>query len=284
MVILSRKARRSACTVLFLLTLQAPALAEQYNLDHTIMRDTAGGKKDESAGTVRKFADVYKKHSSPKVAIFLNRTLSDDVREWKTDRRSVISGNGSVTNSSETVLHYREETVKGPIAAYNQDHNGVEAARNTASETSAWAFEDGFIQPFLKAGVNLVDRATIMRLLSQKADQGINSEVIETKKTEMTALLNYADVYVELLVTGNPSAPTGYEFKAMAKEVRTGRIIGSATSLNWDERDRPKKVVATAKGYEVVDDPRMPGVQTASRELAVDLMNSLMSSWSALDR
>jgi hypothetical protein len=260
--------------------LKAPVHAEQYNFDHSIMRDTGVAAKSESAGTINKFADAYKSHSRPRVAIFLNRTLSDDVREWKTDKRAVIAGNGSIKSSAESLLHYREDSITGPVAAYEQEHNGVGEARNNASETNVWAFENGFIQPFLKAGVNLVDRATILRLLAQKADQGFKDDVIETKKTEMEALLNYADVYVELLVSNNPSAPTGYEYKAMAKEIKTGRILGSVTSLNWDAtQERPKKIITTSKGYEIVDETKMPSVQDISRDLAVDLMNNLMTYW-----
>jgi hypothetical protein len=272
-----------SCSFSLLLALQGSAFCEQYNLDHNIMRDTVAAKKDDSTGTLKKFSESYKGRKSPKMAIFFNRSLSDDVREWQVGNRTVVAGEGALTASSETLLHYREESIKGPITVYNEQYNGVKEARDNASESYVWAFEDGFIQPFLRAGANLVDRGTIMRLISQKADQGFKNELIETKKAEMTALLDYADIYIELLVTRYPSAPTGYEFKAMAKEVKTGRIVGSATSLNWDaEKDRPKKVITTDKGYKVIDDPKMPKVQNVARDLAVDLMNSLMSGWTPL--
>ena len=258
----------------------APVSAEQFNLDPTIMRDTAAPAKSESAGTIRRFSDSYRRHQTPRVAIFLNRSLSDDVREWKTDQRAVVTGQGSVSTATETRFGRHEETVKGPMAAYQQQNNAVEEARDNTGETYHWEFESGFMQPFLSAGVNLVDRATILRLMSKTADQGADG-LIETKKNEMNALLSYADVFIELLITRQPSAPTGYEFRAIAKEIKTGRVVGMATSLNWDSaKERPKKVITTSKGYKVVDDWKAPKVQNIAGDMAIDLMNSIMTGWS----
>jgi hypothetical protein len=274
---------KDVCIFGVILIAATPACAEQFNFDHTIMRDTVVVQKPESAGTIKKFSDYYKKHNAPRVAIFLNRTLSDDVREWKTEQRSVVAGSGSITNVTESRLRFREETVKGPVATYQQENAGVQVARNNSGEAYLWEFEAGFMQPFLNAGVNLVDRATILRLLSKNSDQGIANEVIETKKNEMNALLTYADIYIELLITRHPSAPTGYEFKAVAKEIKTGRVVGLATSLNWDiEKERPKKVVTTSTGYKVIDDPKMPKVQNISKDMAFDLMNSIIAGWSVI--
>ncbi len=275
---------RSVLTAILVLHMVSAAtvLADQFNLGDNITRDAGPVRSDIASGTLKQFSEAYKANSKPKVAIFLNRTLSDDVREWRTDARAVISGNGSVTMSSETPLHYREETVKGPVAASVQEYNGSSGERNTADEPSMWAFEDGFMQMFLRAGVTLIDRGTVMRLLSRKSSQGIGNEAIEVKKTEMDALVNNADVYIELLITRYPSAPTGYEFRAVAKEVRTGRILASVTSLNWDnEKYRPKKVITTDKGYKIVKDKKMPRLQDMSRDLAVDLMNAMLLSWNA---
>lgn len=268
-----------SCIFVTITAVQAPALADQFNLDRTIMRDTVPARKDDNAGTVNRFAEIYGSRQKPKIAVFVNRALSDDVREWRTERRDVMSAD-SVTSTSGTPLHYREDSVNGPLAISRQEYNGVKEARNNTSESYLWSFEDGFMQPFLQAGANLVDRATIMRLVSQKADQGLKSDAIETKKTEMSALLDYADVYVEILITRSPSAPTGYEFRAAAKEVKTGRILANATSLNWDiSKERPKKVITTPAGYKVVNDNSMLKAQTVSRDLALDLMNGLISCW-----
>jgi hypothetical protein len=274
--------RRKACLLGLLLLAAAPAWGQEFALDASITRDGAVARKSENSGALKRFAESYKSHNKPKIAIFLNRTLSDDVREWKTNGRAVLAGNGSVTTSVESPLHYREETVKGPLAVYGQTENGVGGARNNTDEPYLWEFESGFMQPFLSAGANLVDRATILRLVSKGSDQGIAAEAIETKKNEMNALLNYADIYIELLITRQPSAATGYEFKAVAKEIKTGRIVGMATSLNWDNAgERPKKVIATDKGYQIIDDPKMPRVKNVSNDMALDLMSSLATAWSA---
>lgn len=272
--------KRNICLFGAVLIMAAPVWAEEFALDHTITREAGAGRQTESAGTIKKFAAAYKSRNNPKIAIFLNRTLSDDVREWKTGYRGVVAGSGSVTTSSETQLRYREETVKGPVAVSLQQENGVKEARDNTSESYLWEFEAGFMQPFLSAQANLVDRATILRLVSKDSDQGLANDLIETKKNEMNALLNHADIFIELLITRSPSAPTGYEFKAVAKEVKTGRILALATSLSWDNAgEAPKKVITTETGYKIIDDPKMPKVQHVSKDMAIDLMNGLVTGW-----
>ena len=267
--------------LLGLLALAAPALGEEFALGHNITRDAVPAAKGESSGTLKRFSDSYKSQHSPKLAIFLNRTLSDDVREWTTSERSVIAGSGSVTSSSETPLRYREETVKGPVAVYRQQENGVQEARDNTSESYLWELEAGFMQPFLNAGAKLVDRATILRLVSKNSDQGIAHEVIETKKNEMNALLNHADIYIEILVTRTHSAPGAYEFKAVAKEVKTGRVLGIASSLDRDmEKERSRKIVTTSEGYKIVDAPKKAKVKNVSSDVALELMNSMVTGWS----
>jgi hypothetical protein len=52
--------------------------------------------------------------------------------------------------------------------------------------------------------------------------------------------------------------------------------------LNWDtEKERPKKVITTSTGYKIIDDPKMPKIQNVSKDMAIDLMNSIVAGWSA---
>lgn len=260
--------------------------SEYYAVSDKIIRKQAPAvKADASAGTIQRFTAMYNSKGKPRIAIFLNRTLSDEVREWRTEQRAVISGEGSISRSIETERSYREETVKGPLSVYNQQHIEEGDRRPSPTEGYIWSFEDGFMRPFLMAGTRLIDRGTIMRLIAlDSGQQGSAYDPITVKAIEMSALVNKADVFIEILIAKYPSAQSGYEFKAVAKEVKTGRILANATSLNWDkDRLKSKKIIATNSGYEIVDEENMPKVQNVSRDLAIDLMNSLLSIWGLSD-
>lgn len=251
----------------------------QIALDGSMMRDASGQAPAGSNGSLR-FTQSYKSAGSPRIAILLNRRLSDEVREWKTEGRVVATGEGSITTARETAYGRESETVKGPLAVATQTQIELNSQRSGPGESYVWSFEDGFMQPFLRSGAILVDRATIMRLTSRTVSQGGKSDPIDVRRVEMDALVNNADIFIEILISRYPSAPYGYEFKATAKEVRTGRILANSTSLNWDaSRSRPKKVIATDKGYSIVNDNAFPAAQRLSADLALDMMNSLAAQW-----
>lgn len=256
--------------------------------------------------TIAAFQQAYPSAGSPRIAVFLNRQLSADPREWATDERFVYNKNeSSVSTGNVPELAPTEEgSVPTPTPAeegaeatagqegskelqakgtsYSQRHIGTEGGRATHDEAVLWAFEDGFMQPFLQAGATLVDRATIMRLTGDATGkQGDAHNLMSVKKVEMDALRNHADLFVELLVTQSPASPFGYVFKATAKEVKTGVITAMSSSLGKEKMMKPKKkVIATSQGYKFVKgESEMPPPQQISGYLAIDMMNSLMNKW-----
>ncbi len=76
---------------------------------------------DLSAGTIERFKIAYAGKNSPRIAVFLNRQLSDEVREWRTDARAVLSGSADRQKTSEGELEEHTHT-EGGISAYEQRH------------------------------------------------------------------------------------------------------------------------------------------------------------------
>jgi hypothetical protein len=255
---------------------------DEYILDKTMTRENRSSKSKDSSssGTINRFSKAYSTKGKPRIAIFLNRVLSDEVREWRTERRVVVSGEGSISSRRETTFSNREDTVKGPLTVYEEEQIELGGDRYNPYEEQLWSFEDGFMKPFLRAGAKLVDRATIMRLMALESNKKDSTAPISQNITEMKALVDKADIFVELLIARSPSSLYGYEFRAVAKEVKTGRIVGSATSMNWEEEEfTQKKIKATSEGYEITEETKIPKVKDLSRDLALDLMNALTTSW-----
>jgi hypothetical protein len=234
-----------------------------------------------SPAAQKEFDRVYRKKDSPRLAIFLNRSLSDEVREWRTTDRAVLSVKGECTRQEGD----RTETYKGPggASAYGQTHIS-DRARTSPGEAWMWRFEEGFLGPFLDIGAKIIDRATIMRLTAAASGrQGSAYDPIAVKKIEMDSLTGKADLFIEILIRRAPNSTLGYEFKASAKEVNTGLIRANVTTLDWNYGiETREKVVATSTGYKFVEDEdasRLPEINIVSRDLALALMRSLAANW-----
>lgn len=226
------------------------------------------------------FAQSYGYQNRPRLAIYFNRSLSDEVREWVTRDRDVLSIQGTYTKTEED--SFVQEDYQGGVSAYSQRHLDS-PSRLSPGEGWMWEFEDGFLQPFLEISANVLDRATIMRLAAQQSGrQGSAYDPIAVKKIEMDALTGKADLLIELLVRRNPNVNIGYEFKAVAKEVQTGVIRAMVTSRGWDYSFEPvEKVVADGTGYHFVTETNnaLPELNVVSRDLALALMRSLDANW-----
>ncbi len=239
------------------------------------------GFPGDCSGTMARFQSAYDAEQSPRMAVFLNRRLSDEVRDWVTDARGVLTID---YQASRTTPGKPAERSQGETNIYRYGQQRTDGgARSSPREKWMWAFENGFIQPFLQSGAKIVDRPTIMRLMaaSTEKQQGAASSV-SIKRVEMDALKGYADILVEILIARSPASAYGYEFKASAKEIDTGVIIANVTSLNWQQKKkRQQEIRATSNGYQFVDkdSEQMPSAGEVAETLSIDLMNALASAW-----
>ncbi len=239
---------------------------------------------DTANGTIQRFSKAYADQGCPRIAVLLNRSLSDDVREWQSDTRvtAVQEDRGAIfltekTRDKESMITYSNLTATGTVSVDRPADSGARGSPD--AEPWLWAFEDGFIKPLLEAEAKIIDRATILRLTATAKSSGA-LQPIAPKQIEISALKDYADIFVEVLVARSPSAVYGYEFKASAREVNTGVILANVTSARWNSRQRTGRVVvATSEGYKVSNALALPGVQDVAFDLALDLMNSLATNW-----
>jgi hypothetical protein len=234
-----------------------------------------------SAAIVPRFSEVYRAQGQPRLAIFFNRALSDEVREWKTTDRGIMVVEGKFTTEEDG----RKEHFEGPGGAgvYRQSHL-QDARRSSPGEAWMWRFEEGFIRPFLEARALVVDRATILRLTAAASGrQGSAWNPMAVKKIEMDSLKGNADLFLEILIRREPQSGIGYEFRATAKEVDTGIIRAYISSADWNYgTETEEEVVATSSGYQFVDKKdtlELPDIRTVSGDLALALMRAMTENW-----
>jgi len=227
---------------------------------------------------------LYTAQGKPRIAIFLNRELSDEVRQWATQHKLTTAGSGELVAGGADFVTAQAGGVggKGNQTIYEQEY--VDENRQTIlTKSNLWEIEQGFTQPFLDAGTSLVDRATIMRLSAASQKNADNSDVLVSPKLiEIRSLEKYADIFIELLVMEDPGLPIGFYMKASAKEVKTGKILVQVNTLSWNWDELLKKgeiVVAVADGYEFQETQESISLDAASSILATDVMDELCSRW-----
>jgi len=257
--------------------------------------------RELSAGMVTRFKRAYAAEKCPRIAIFLNRKLSDEVRQWRTSSRLVVSGeldrvsasrgaaaaagkiDRAAARKATALVAEKVEVEGGPGPVYAQRHIDTKK-RKAPPEDWMWQFEESFLREFLDVKAIVVDRPTIMRLAAaQSGRQGDPHELLSLKTVEMKALQEKADAFVEILVRRNSRAKIGYEFRASVKEVSTGRILANVTSLRWKQEELDdlvaRKYKATSRGYVLVSEGKFPMLDRAAGKLALDVMGALARTW-----
>jgi hypothetical protein len=260
----------------------------------------------EAPGTtqdiVQTFRSAYAHAGKPKLAIFWNRQLTDALHDWYGDARLVI------TNTSEGSL---SGNVSSPSVSGAASLNGSSSQQTTVemqrrlpdpnnqrlqpSESWEWQFQDGFLTPFLAAGATVLDRTAMMRITAA-GTRGDSSMI------EMKALQGMADLLIDILVTPQARATTGYELRARVLEVKTGRIVAYVNSRSLKGWNPPKQAIATSHGFEMPDEDddafgpesdtrykatsdgfvatrKPPRLSLISQNLAYNVMNGLSEQW-----
>lgn len=273
---------------------QAPAkVAAPERSGEVMQREAKPNTMADQPDTLAAFRDAYAKKDKPRLALFWNREFSDRLDEWYSPIRVVenneVSGSlgGTVAaDLSGNLKRTTEVQVRNPAAG-----------RLPTTEKAAWAFQDGFLAPFLEAGAQIIDRATVVRMTAADGGAGSEPATIEAK-----ALQGKADYILEALVTPSTNSRTGYELRARVIDVKTGAIAAYVNARGTKEWNLEKRFVATAHGFEDTDPDDLmvgpeedskaratatgitvrrkpPKLDVVSRNLAHHVMSSLTKQW-----
>lgn len=239
-----------------------------------MMAQPQRGEAVDVAAVVRRFGAAYAAQQSPRVIVYFNRELSADVREWVSAERVAIEAESRERRSGPDG---DSRTDRRGGAAVSRQYATPDGGRVGPGELWMWEFEQAVSDMLLDARVTLVDRALAMRRQGAEADSVIGNPG-SARALEMEALASHADLLVEVWVARSSDSPIGYEFRAQAKEIATGRLVTMVTT--WGEglaTGAPRQVVASSSGYQFVDE--VPTVSDAAQALGVELMESLTRRW-----
>jgi len=260
---------------------------------HSQSESQKGREKQE---ILKKFRLTYTQQGEPRIVIFVNKKLSDEISEWEVNSVNLqqtsleLEGSGNVykyepeenkdkdkVTSEESFKYENKLKVKEKVSSLIKPQQNTFPTENT----TIWKFENNFIKPFLEAKVNIVDRNVIIRLMGLSEMQNKPIDEIDIKSIEMQALKEYADIYIELLINKDINSPTGYIFKAKAIDIKTGKLLAYAVSSGISGKEtEDKKVEVTSHGFEITKESMTkPSLEESSKELAFILMEQLAEKW-----
>ena len=206
-----------------------------------------------SAATRDAFRQAYRQAGLPRLAVFWNRLFDDRLREMEAESRLVVEGNRDVrTEEAGKTSLWRDRG--GWTASIETRREG--ARPEPLSEIAGSKFQTGFLTPLIEAGAAVVDRAAVMRLTEARralAD-GPAGNVADRQLVETTALMEHADLLIQIALSPSGESPIGTFFHISIVDVKTGRLQASFFNDATFEKENAKKGwTATRGGYARVE-------------------------------
>jgi len=275
---------RLAVLGLALLGLAAPAAAQDAAQYRQGLPDVLAPPKGAAPdGVVGAFRSAYRKHGSPRVAVFWMRRLGDRVApEWRTVECVEESVGITASGSGRTVVTGRygsgvadthaSGAVTGHRTRTREETTGAvpDASEDWLPEEHSQAAEAALLQEFGRAGVTLVDRAAMLRLQGAGAARDPNPQAIEA-----AALRSKADLLVEITATPSAGSATGVQYRIDVKDTRSALVLASFVT-DAEPRAGTRMQFTTRPGRGYVE--KTTGTPLG-QELALQIMEQLAAGW-----
>ena len=249
--------------------LAAPALAQQFRNEPTqapFFREGAAPVIAPAAAEtpsfnepVKAFGEHYRSAGRPRIALFWNVALADVVANEKVKQSTTVgtSSKSGPINATETQREFEVDTTRRHMSSI--------------TEADAWRIESGFIARMSQAGVQFVDRATMLRLTQAKEGESGNVRLVEAK-----ALAAMADLLLEVLSTRDAQAPGGYGFRVTLRDLKTGQQRAAFYSQAVPEVPAPeRRYVAGPSGFVPAPQPAVT-IDEVGGALALDTMREFV--------
>ena len=239
-----------------------------------LLADSAYYNQQQPGVSETSFQEAYAKAKNPKIALFLYRQLSQDILDYESSQRLAFSADNKKDGHSNLVI------------AKQNDYNIDKGVRYLTATDWMWSFENQLIDDFLASGVNIVDRATVMRLVAADVDVAKDSTgMLSGKKIETDALTGYADIFIEILALPSKDYQRRYEYRALAKRIDNGQLIATVTTLGRDTEDFSFSGTESIANVSDNIAPSKRQIQNAekaeniARWLGWEIRNKLVSYW-----
>ena len=226
---------------------------------------------DDGESVIKAFRARYKQAREPKLALFWNRELTDNIAQ-RTARRSssqasksesVASASGFTEGRSEKFEQTSATTVNVVETIDDNTHPILDSRSDALLRTA-------FVSVLQRGGAHLVDRALMLRTESSNAAAGIDAQT-----NEMRGLKGRAGWLLEVLLVADVRAPLGHAFKVSVKDIEHGTLITEIYTLALPPvRDAGRMMPINGVGF-MRAPPPAPSVADVGHTLGVELLARL---------
>ena len=152
---------------------------------------------DEAAREVTaRFRSTYVKEGAPRIAVFVNRAVSDRDGEWRLTERTERFNETTTAKDGEASTTTRDVSGENTYAASEAAETPSIADRQTERE-----IERLFGRVFRHGGAVLADARAATALVGREVD---DERIVQLPRREREALKQVADIAIEVLVSSRP--------------------------------------------------------------------------------
>jgi|SRR5690554_1428493 len=231
--------------------------------EQDLQAEANASQRSESAEAIIERFRAGLGNSNPRIAVFWNRAFNDQVSDWASQRRVVVSEQGSLHGSIPEGNVSLDGNARGAAQVETR------AQRRSAPVAPAFDLQAGLVSQLTRAGVTIVDRDAIMRITDNALENGDFSRLSpDQARLEMRALSQHADYLMEL------SQVAGNEFTIRVLNVTNGAIQAMVSSNGVPPAtDADRRWIATDRGFEKRE--RQVSLRDVGQELALQTLAEL---------
>lgn len=220
---------------------------------------------DDGSRTTEAFRQWYRAAGSPALLIFWNRELTDEAGtervETVTAREEQRASNSKGPTAEESFTSRVSTEEKGARAVTGGKFAAVDASTDIATESA-------FVNAWLAAGVELVDRAAIIRKMSTVATP---EERRDYQLMEAVALEQGVEYLLEVLPRASAPSPTKTVFTIKIKHLPSSVLIAQFLATG-ETASLPSRIVAGPRGFTRQAQPVNNSPESIGAQLAMDAM------------
>lgn len=243
----------------------APMKAEPQKplTEDDLVNEANASQRSESAQAILDRFSKGMGQTDPRIAIFWNRAFNDQVSDWASRRRVVVSSTGSL----------RGEVPEGDVNLDGDSRSAVQSetrsGRSSGPAAPAFDLQSGFVSQLNRAGVKVVDRDTIMRITDNALEDGTFERLSpDQARLEMRALDQHADYLLVL------SEVASDDFQIRVLNVKDGSVRTMVSSNGMPpETEEDRRWIATDNGFEKRE--KRVSMRDVGQELALQTLAEL---------
>ena len=201
------------------------------------------------------FRRFYRQQGSPRLAVFWNRVLNDQLREMETESRVVFTRTTASRADDASSVKTSEDQLSVGVETRTKN-----VRMSPLSEASGMRFQTGYLRPFIEEGAQMIDRNMILRLTgASQAIRDPSRPVRDQQLIEMLSLKGHADLLVQITLTPSEESRFGAFFQVSVIEIKSGRIRASFVN-DATFKNETKKWKAIRGGFVEVESTDSPKI------------------------